>query len=123
VVFNANYLAFYDLAITEFWRAAVGSYTDFVASGVDMVVAEARLRFLAPARFDDELVLEITVTRLGRTALETALRIMRDTTLLCEAELRHVFIDTVQGTKTEMPADVRGALEPYQRVPAGAGPA
>jgi acyl-CoA thioester hydrolase len=118
VVFNANYLAFYDLAITELWREALGSYTDFVASGVDMVVAEARLRFLAPARFDDELVLEVTVTRLGTTALSTGLRVLRNATLICEAELRHVFVDAQSGTKIEIPAHVRAALAPYLDAPA-----
>jgi acyl-CoA thioester hydrolase len=113
LVFNANYLAFYDLAITELWREALGAYSDFVASGVDMVVAEARLRFLAPARFDDELVLEVTVTRLGTTALGTELRVLRAGTLLCEAALRHVFVDAHAGTKIEIPAGVRAALEPY----------
>jgi acyl-CoA thioester hydrolase len=118
VVFNANYLAFCDLAITELWREALGSYTDLVASGVDMVVAEAHLRFLAGARFDDELVLEVAVTRVGTTALGTTLRVVRDATLICEAELRHVFIDPQTGTKIEIPGRVRAALAPYLDAPA-----
>jgi len=55
IVFNANYLLYFDVAFTELWRAAVGPWQEMVAMGVDAVVAEANLEFRAPARYDDEL--------------------------------------------------------------------
>ena len=55
VVFNAHYLAYFDVSITELWRAAFGGYQAMLDRGIDMVVAEAQLRFHASARFDDEL--------------------------------------------------------------------
>jgi acyl-CoA thioester hydrolase len=117
VVFNPNYLAFYDVALTELWREAIGPWNDLVAEGVDMVAAEAGVRWHAPARFDDELTLELGVTRLGTTALGTALRILRDDALLCEAWMRHVFVDARALTKTPMPEHIRAALEPYALAP------
>ena len=45
VVFNAHYLAYFDNTITELWRAAFGSYQVMLDRGVDIVVAEAQLRF------------------------------------------------------------------------------
>ena len=66
IVFNANYLTYVDDALTELWRAAVpGGYTGMVESGVDMVVGEANIRYLAPARVDDLLDLDVSVARLG----------------------------------------------------------
>ena len=65
VVFYANYLMYVDIAMTEFWREA-GSYTPMVASGTDMMVAEATLRYRGSARFDDELDIRMWVTRSGR---------------------------------------------------------
>ena len=59
VVFNAHYLAYFDVGITELWRAAFGSYEAMIERGVDVVVAEAHLRFARSARFDDELTLEV----------------------------------------------------------------
>jgi len=44
VVFNAHYLAYLDISMTELWRAAFGGYGEMLAKGVDMVVAEAALR-------------------------------------------------------------------------------
>ena len=46
VVFNAHYLAYFDISITELWRAAFGGYQVMIDRGVDVVVAEAQLRFL-----------------------------------------------------------------------------
>ena len=52
VVFNANYVAYLDVVITELWREALGRYQDLVDSGVDMVVAEVNVRYLGSAAFD-----------------------------------------------------------------------
>ncbi len=59
MVFNAHYLAYFDTSMTELWRAAFGGYGVMLERGIDMVVAEAQLPFRAPARFDDELTLEV----------------------------------------------------------------
>jgi acyl-CoA thioester hydrolase len=114
VVFNANYLTYLDEAITELFRTSLdGGYQAMVAAGVDMVVAESRLRYLAPARFDDEIEVQATVTRLGTTSITTAMVIARDGTVLTEAELRHVFVHPSQGGKAPIPDSVRAGLEPF----------
>jgi acyl-CoA thioester hydrolase len=115
VVFNANYLTYLDEAMTELWRAEVeGGYGAMVEAGVDMVVAEARIRYLSPARFDDEIDVEARVTRLGTTGLTTALQVLRGEQLLAEAELRHVFVHAGEGGKTPIPDEVRSALSRYE---------
>ena len=55
IVFNANYLLYFDVVFTELWREAVGPWQEMVERGLDAVVAEASLRFRSPARFDDVL--------------------------------------------------------------------
>lgn len=113
VVFNANYFAYFDVALTELWREAAGSYTSMMESGVDMVVAEATARYLAPARFDDELEVAILITRLGTTSMVTSMSVTRDETLVVEGEMRHVFIDAATGAKIPIPADIRSRLEAH----------
>ncbi len=111
VVFNAHYLAYADIAMTELWRASVpGGYEQMIAAGADMVVAEANLRFRAPARFDDELDVEVAITRLGTTAMTTTLKLLRAEALLAEIELRHVFVAVDGGGKLEIPEAVRAGL-------------
>ena len=110
VVFNAHYLAYVDLSVTELWRAAFGSYGAMLARGVDIVVAEAQLRFFGPARFDDELLLEVGVTHMGNTSIASRHRFRRDGELLLEASIRHVLVDRETLAKTPIPDWVREGL-------------
>ena len=110
VVFNAHYLAYVDIGITELWRAAFGGYNTMLERGVDVVVAEAKLRFLSSARFDDELRCEVAVTHLGRTSIVTTHRICRGDELLVEVEIRHVTVDRASLSKTQMPHWLRSGL-------------
>ena len=125
VLFNANYLAYIDHTITELWRAAYGGYTAMLERGVDIVVAEANLRFRGSARFDDEVAVEVTVATIGTTSVTTAYRFRRGDDVLLEATVRHVFIDRDTATKTPMPDWARAGLEPWLRAdptPAGGTP-
>lgn len=118
VLFNANYLAYIDHTITELWRAAYGGYQAMLDRGVDIVVAEVRMRFLGSARFDEEITVEATVTRLGTTSVTSAHRFRRaDGELLLDSEIRHVWIDRATATKTPMPDWARAGLVPWH-VPA-----
>jgi acyl-CoA thioester hydrolase len=112
IVFNANYLLYFDVAFTELWRAAVGPWQEMVQGGVDAVVAEAGLRFRAPARYDDVLALEARVVDLGRTSLTTTIDVVRDGQTLVEGRLRHVFVDAQTWDKTAIPDWVREGLHP-----------
>ena len=110
IVFNANYLLYFDVAFTEYWRDRVGPWDEMAELGVDAVVAEANLRFRAPARFDDVLQLEVTTEELGTTSTTTRVDIRRDGELLVEARLRHVFVDRQNWAKTAMPEAIRERL-------------
>lgn len=113
IVFNANYFAYFDVAMTELWRAALGGYEVMTGKGVDMVVAEASARFRAGARFDDELELNVSISRLGSTSCTTRHLVRRDGATLVEGELRHVFVDSATLGKIEIPAWLRRALAPW----------
>jgi acyl-CoA thioester hydrolase len=113
VLFNANYLAYVDHTITELWRAAYGGYQTMLDRGIDIVVAEANMRFLGSARFDELITLEATVTHLGNTSVRSQYRFRRADELLLEAALRHVFIDRQTATKTPIPDWARAGLAPW----------
>jgi acyl-CoA thioester hydrolase len=113
VVFNANYLAYFDVVLTEWWREALGSYSAMLEAGADLVVAETRILFRSSAVFDDELDFELRVARLGNTALQCRIDAYVGERLIVEGEIRHVFIDPGTKTKRSMPEDIRAGLEPY----------
>ena len=113
VVFNAHYFAYFDVALTEMWREAFGSYGEVVDSGTDVVVAEASATFRAPARFDDELDVTLGIDRLGTTSMTMATLIGRDGELLVEGRMVHVFVDTATMAKRPIPDWLRTGLEAY----------
>jgi acyl-CoA thioester hydrolase len=119
IVFNANYLLYFDVAFTELWRAAVGPWQEMVGRGIDAVVAETNLRFHQPARYDDELQLHARIVRLGETAITTEIDVMRGEELLLAGWLRHVCVDTQTWSKTTIPAWVRSGLERFAAEGAG----
>jgi acyl-CoA thioester hydrolase len=116
VVFYPQYLAYFDHAMTELWREAIGPYASMIPDhGVDMVVAEAGVRYRESARFDEEIDIVAQVVRLGTTSMTTAVTIERaaDGALLAEGELRHVYVDPELGDKCEMPPAVRAGLSRF----------
>lgn len=119
VVFNAHYLAYLDTSMTELWRAALGGYQVMLDRGVDMVVIETRLRFHAPAQFDDELTLEISISRIGNTSISSDHRVLRGEDLVAEGELHHVLVHRDSLAKTPVPDWLRDGLAPWT-VAAGA---
>jgi acyl-CoA thioester hydrolase len=121
IVFNANYLLYFDVAFTELWRVAVGPWMEMPERhGVDAVVAEAGLHFRGPARFDDELRLRVQIARLGRTALTTEIDVLRGGELLVQGRLRHVCVSVETWKKAPWPEAIRAGLAPFAVEVAGA---
>jgi len=114
IVFNANYLLYFDVAFTELWRAGVGPWQEMVERGIDAVVAEANIEFRAPARYDDELELRAQVIRLGSTAITTQIDVMRGSELLVAGRLRHVCVSAPASNDDiramPWPEDIRAGL-------------
>ena len=114
IVFNANYLTFHDMSVTEMWREAFGSWNGFVAdAGVDMVVAEARITYLTPLRFDDEVEALVAVSHLGNTSVVIGTGFERDGEAVAEVEVRYVVVDPESHRKTPIPDAARETLERY----------
>jgi acyl-CoA thioester hydrolase len=114
IVFNAHYLAFFDIALTELWRDALpGGYRSMVDRGFDMVVAEATCRYRASAGFDDLLDIAVRIGRLGTTSLQTDVEITRDGVPIVDGSLRHVFVSLETRDKVPIPDWLRTALGPW----------
>jgi acyl-CoA thioester hydrolase len=113
VVFNAHYLAYMDMSITELWREALGGYQRMVDEGIDIMVVDARLRFHKAAEFDDLLTLGIEVSRLGRTSISSDHWIKHEEDLLLEGTIHHVLVDLETRTKSELPDWIRDGLRPW----------
>jgi acyl-CoA thioester hydrolase len=111
IVFNAHYLNYFDVAMTEFWRELLaGGYGEITDAGHDMVVAEARARYLSPARFDEELDIAVTPSHIGTTSLAVELKVTRDERALVEGHLRYVFVDLKTTRTRPISEEIRAAV-------------
>ena len=115
VVFNARYLEYFDIGMTELWRETIGPYEPAMDEhGVDMVVAEATIRYLSSLRFDEEFDVVMTIKHMGTTSLVTAFVIQSvDGHIAAEGEMRHVVIEKGTAVKAPIPDSMREALSPY----------
>lgn len=93
VVFNPNYLAYADVAMTEYFRAiGLPGHEGTAGLGIDMVAAGAKLDFRASARFDEMLRLGARIERFGRTSFQPRVAIFRDDELLADVGLTYVCV-------------------------------
>lgn len=60
VVYHSNYLIWCEVGRTELIRRLGRPYAEIEALGVGLAVADATLRFIAPARYDD--LVRVTTT-------------------------------------------------------------
>lgn len=109
-VFNGHYLTWVDMAHTEAMRGLFGGYQVVIDRGIDLVVAAAELQFRAPATFDDELIVAVTLEEPGRTSLRSQFRITRGDDLIAEATMVHVCVDATTFAKEPWPQWFREKL-------------
>ncbi len=95
IVFNANYLTYYDVAWTEYFRAAGFEWKDLLALGVDAVLARTTMEFKSPARFDEILEVHTRVSKIGTTSLtfEFAIYPQNEDRLIGSATSLYVCVD------------------------------
>ena len=82
---HSNYFTYFEMGRTELFRASGGNYREIEESGQFLVVTKLECRFLAPARYDDELTLRTTIARASMAKLEHAYELRRGDTLLTSA--------------------------------------
>lgn len=118
VVFNAHYLAYFDLAITEYWRAiAAGDAAWLRRTFERLYVVKSTLDFHASARFDDQLLVAVRCVRIGRASMTFDFLIQRGDDRLVSGQNIYVHAD---GDKSEpVPAELRERVAGFEKVAPG----
>jgi len=109
IVYYANYLRFFEGARATWLRQHGRSYAEIEAEGLALPVAEAHASYRAPARYDEELVVEVTVGEVRNASFRFDYRVRRDETLLCEGHTVHACTDLF-GKPRRMPDELRRML-------------
>src|SRR2546425_1523088 len=113
VVYYANYLLFAEVGRVAYLRALGVVYDrDFVARGLDFTIGEARVRYRAPLRFDDEYDIKVRVGAIRHSSWAFEYAIDRADGVHCaEASTIQVMIDRVTGRATRIPDELLKGLE------------
>ena len=115
IVYYANYLKFIERARTEALLSLGLSQTVLrERHGVLFVVREVQLRYLAPARLEDQLVVTAAVTRLGGASVEMAQEVTRGAEVLARCRIRLACLGR-DGRPARIPEALRGALAGLRR--------
>ena len=88
VVYHAHYLVYFDVGRTEWMRAAGAPYAQLEARGFKLVVVDVGIRYLKPARYDEELTLATRVTDVGGATVRFAYELRGPAGLLATGHTR-----------------------------------
>ena len=113
IVYYANYFVWFEIGRTDFCHQQGFAYRDMEEQdGLFIIVAEARCRYKAPARYDDEIQVRTCVKSCRKRVLTFAYEIYRPSTeeLLAEGETVHVITDR-HGRPRVLPDKYRILLE------------
>ena len=97
VVYHANYLIWFEVGRVEYIRQLGLDYKSMEREeGCGIAVVDVSVRYKAPARYDDELVVQTRLIAARGALIRFGYKIVRaaDELLLCEGETVHVVVDT-----------------------------
>ena len=96
VVYHANYFVWFEVGRVELLRQLGFSYREMEQEDdCCIAVVDARCRYKAPARYDDELVVRTGLKNVRQSLVQFGYELLRvrDGLLLAEGETTHVVID------------------------------
>ena len=115
IVFNGHYLTYFDVGITEYYRALGYPYPDGLAQhGTDLYVRKAEVEYHASAEYDNEIDIGVRVERLGRSSFDFRVEIYRFDQLLVSGKVIYVNADPVQRKSAPMPDFLRLAIKGFE---------
>lgn len=122
VVYHANYLKFFERARTE-WLRSLGFHQSRLADELDVlfVVRRVDTRYQAPARLDDQLMIQSELTQLRRASFECRQLCLLGHRTLASAHVEVACLQARSFRPAAMPGVLQAALAPLL-VPAHAGP-
>ena len=118
VVYNANYLRYFEIGRGALMRDWVCSYRQIEEMGYYLPVTESWLRYKAPARYDDLITIETSVAELTHRLCTFAYRVVRaeegleKPRLLVKGYTVHVAVG-LDGKLTSLPIEITSKLAAF----------
>ena len=116
VVFNANYLLYVDTAQMDYLRTIGVPYFDMLERGFDIVIVDASLQFLAPARFDEVLHVYTRIYDIGNSSIRMDYEIYEAESerFVARSQTAYVIIDRESQKPVRVPPYIRRAVREFE---------
>jgi len=112
VVYYANYLVWFEIARTEYFRSMGLVYRKLEDKGIYLMVASVTCQYKSPAKYDDVVKVRSWVPELKNSSLKFEYELSVGDRLVAKGESIHVFTND-KGRPVRIPEEVR-ALYPQK---------
>lgn len=116
VVFNSRYLEYFDIGITEYWRAA-GVYDRWPAnSSPEFHVARAEVDYKVPILLDEEIDICVRASRVGKSSMTFLFELhgAGQDDLRASGQLINVHVAEAQGAPSPVPDEFLFLFEAFE---------
>jgi len=115
VVYHGCFLTYFDVARMDYLRG-LGLLERFRKGESLNLVVHASADFRSPARFDDVLIVNVRVRRIGDSSVTFDFRVnlKADGRLVAEGRSVHSFIDSKTWQSAPVPEEFRAAVRAYE---------
>ncbi|MCC5910208.1 MAG: acyl-CoA thioesterase [Clostridiaceae bacterium] len=95
VVYHGNYFTWFEIGRTSFLRELGYSYNKLEEENIMLPVVEAKCNFKAPAKYDDEIIIETKIKEITGVRITYQYNILKktDDKLLATGTTTHAFVD------------------------------
>jgi acyl-CoA thioester hydrolase len=116
IVFNGNYLTYFDVAIMEYWRAIGLTYPQDLIDkhGCDSLAVKSTVEYHGSARFDELIDVGVRCAKIGNSSSQFLLEIYRHDEHLISGELLYVNVDHATRKSARLPESLRQKFRSFE---------
>jgi acyl-CoA thioester hydrolase len=118
VAHNANYLVWYEVARIAYLALFDGGYPAIQAKGLEALTIETHVRYLAPVRFDDVVLVHARCGEIRGARFRFDYVLEREGTRVADGWTAHAVVDAKTLRPARFPAWLREAIEAAEPEPA-----
>lgn len=111
VVYYANYLVWFEIARTEYFRSLGLVYRKLEEKGIYLMVASISCQYKSPAKYDDIVRMQTWIPEMKNSSLKFGYKLFVGEKLIAAGESVHVFTNG-EGRPRRIPEEVRSLFHP-----------
>ena len=116
VVYYGNYFTWFEVGRNAFFQSLGRSYRALEDQGLLLPVVEASCRYLAPARYEDRLIVTTELKTVRASRLSFSYSIYRNETLIATGQTMQAFVNKSSGRPVSLKKHYPGLWECLQKL-------